>query len=75
MSWSNDNTLEDIIKEGYGICKECGYSFLSVYKVKKEDSVSDGWKRYIVSYCHVSASEYQFVGIVRADGSYEIRLP
>lgn len=70
-----NDTLPQIIEHGAKVCKEFGYSFLEIYKTRNESFVADGWDRYIISYCHVSAKEYQFVGYVRADGTSEIRFP
>ncbi len=70
-----DNTLPQIVKHGAKVCQEHGFSFIEIYQTKNEKFVADGWDRYIISPVHVSEKEYRFVGIVRADGTSEIRFP
>lgn len=69
-----NNTIQEIIEHGAKACKEHGFSFIEIYQTKNDKFVEDGWDRYIISPVHVSANEYRFVGIVRADGSSEIRF-
>ena len=64
-----NDTLQEIIERGKKACKEHGFSFIEIYKIRDEKFVNDGWDRYIISPVHVSEKEYKFVGIVRADGT------
>jgi len=66
-------TLKDVIQFGIKACQEHGFSFIGIYKTRSEKFVNDGWDRYIISPVHVPEKEYQFVGIVRKDGTSDIR--
>jgi hypothetical protein len=70
-----NDTLPQIIEYGTKACQEHGFSFIGIYQTRNENLVADGWDRYIISSVHVSEKEYRFVGIVRADGTSEIRFP
>jgi hypothetical protein len=70
-----NDTLQQIIAHGAKVCQEHGYSFISIYQTRREADVIDGWDRFVISYNHLSNEYYRFVGIVRADGTTEIRFP
>lgn len=69
------DTIQQIKERGARVCQEHGFSFIEIYQTINENFVVDGWDRYIISPVHVSEEEYRFVGIVRADGTAEIRFP
>jgi len=70
----SNNTLNQIIDLGVKACQEHGFSFIELYKIRDENLVMEGNDRHIISPVHVSEKEYRFVGIVRADGTTEIRF-
>lgn len=68
-----NKTLNEVIQNGAKACQQHGFSFIEIYKTRNEKFVNDGWDRYIISPVHVSEKEYFFIGIVRADGTVEMR--
>lgn len=67
-----NETIWQAIDCGKKACWEHGFSSISIYQVRNENDVADGWDRFIISPVHVPDALYRHVGFVRRDGSYEV---